>query len=1176
MVRTIRIVCAVALFAGSLAVATGTFPSNVRVANAYTSSDCPINYGTRWTFVAGTPPTCEETWRSSTSIQMPAAVWRKGYTLILIGGGGGGGGGASGQYGSGGSAGNVTTVSGRTAEFVSMSIGSGGEGSAGTYCASAGGTGGTTTASGYSATGGSGGYTDSVSWATGGGSVPGRGTIGQGGTGKNPDCGGITDGNSGAVIFSVTLSAPSAPTIGTISEGASQSISVPFTPLTNAVPAVSRYDASCTSSDGGTTRTGNATSSPITVANASPGKNYTCTVSAYNGSSGTSSVASNSILVAGAPWNNGGADLPSFTGTAAYKSASPEVLTGSAGTWNTPDGYAISEYTYLWQSQTNCSGAWADAPGATKNTANYTIVSADAGNCLRLSVTATNFFGPSSAAESASSAEVTDVPVFTAQSPSTLGEQGYAYTYTFAASGGRITYSTTAAIAGLSLNTSTGVLSGTPTTSGDFTYTVTATNDSGSATTTTKEVSISDGTASSIEITQQPVAAASGAALTTQPSVRVLDEDTRIIISPRTIAATVSPSSGALAGTLGGTTSLATTDGVATYTNLTLAGIVETDYTLTFAIAGGPSATSSATQVTPGALATVLFTTQPVAPANAGGLMTTQPVVRLEDAQGNLINDRSSTVVVSSVLASSTSTTSGSVGGTTSLSTSTGIATFTNLTFGGVVGTSYKVKAVSGAVSAFSDNVTNSQAGAPAKLRVFTEPTLTTTQLVGDAFNTQPVVRVLDSGDNITTSTATVTATPSSPPTGGTLGGTTSVAADSGTVTFTGLTFAGLVSTNYRLTFSSPGLTSTESDTFQFAAGKFGPVSLSTTTISSSATELEANGTSTTTITVQTKDAGGNNLTTSQGTLTLSTTAGTLSSVTDNANGTYTATFTAPAARGTGTATISGVLAGSSLTSTTDITLKTTQTITFAQPDAVVLGTLPYTLTATSTSGLAVSFTSSTTSICTITTAGRITIKAVGTCTINADQAGNSTYWVATQVARSFLVNATTPTAPYITSVTPGNESATVAFVAPGFNGGATISDYQYSINAGSTWTALGSTSSPLTISALTNGTAYVIRLRAVNSAGAGTASDDAPSVTPSASGGSAQSVSATTASAPRNATLTANSSTDVTVDWLEPLSNGGATITRYTVTVSPSGECTPYAIAVSARTTYCLSLIHI
>ncbi|MGA0787050.1 MAG: putative Ig domain-containing protein, partial [Ilumatobacteraceae bacterium] len=682
---------------------------------------------------------------------MPNGIHQKGYQMIAVGGGGGGGTATSSYPGNGGYAGSTQSGSNITSPTLNIDIGGGGWNGCTGLTSDSGATAGeptyVTLSSGTRY--GAGGGAKAKSWneenITGTYGYTGQRSAyhpyGSGGNGSDKGACNSTRGENGFVRLEVTMSAPSAPTIGTISEGASQSITVPFTTV-NAFPVVTRYDASCTSDTGGTTRTGFASSSPITVANASPGEEYTCTVSAQNGSTGPSSVASNEILVAGAPWNDGGADLPSFTGTAAYKSASPEVLTGSAGTWNTPDGYAISEYTYLWQSQTNCSGAWADAPGATKNTADYTIVSADVGNCLRLRVTATNFFGTSSAAESASSAEVTDVPVFTAQSPSTLGEQGYAYTYTFAASGGRITYSTTAAIAGLSLNTSTGVLSGTPTTSGDFTYTVTATNDSGSATTTTKEISISDGTASSIEITQQPVAAASGAALTTQPSVRVLDEDARIIISPRTIAATVSPSSGALAGTLGGTTSLATTDGVATYTNLTLAGIVETDYTLTFAITGGPNAISSAIQVTPGDLATVLFTTQPVAPADAGGLMTTQPVVRLEDAQGNVINDRSSTVVVSSVLASSTSTTSGSVGGTTSLSTSTGIATFTNLTFGGVVGTNYKIKAVSGSVSTFSDNVTNSQAGAPTKLRVFTEPTLTTTQLVGDAFNTQPVVRV--------------------------------------------------------------------------------------------------------------------------------------------------------------------------------------------------------------------------------------------------------------------------------------------------------------------------------------------------------------------------------------------------------------------------------------------------
>ncbi|MGA0043966.1 MAG: putative Ig domain-containing protein, partial [Ilumatobacteraceae bacterium] len=546
--------------------------------------------------------------------------------MTLIGGGGGGGAGNTGVTGYGASAGNVTiwNIGGNYVSTMSITIGSGGtrrDCNSGT-----GYTGGTTsTTGGYSATGGLGGSQGSVSFAEQRfGASSGYSTYGKGGNGFDGagggSCGNDMTGNDGAVLFSVALEAPSRPTIGTISEGASQSITVPFTTV-NAFPVVTRYDASCTSDTGGTTRTGFASSSPITVANASPGEEYTCTVSAQNGSTGPSSVASNEILVAGAPWNDGGAALPSFTGTAAYKSASPEVLTGSAGTWNTPDGYAISEYTYLWQSQTNCSGAWADAPGATKNTADYTIVSADVGNCLRLRVTATNFFGTSSAAESASSAEVTDVPVFTAQSPSTLGEQGYAYTYTFAASGGRITYSTTAAIAGLSLNTSTGVLSGTPTTSGDFAYTVTATNASGSTMTSSKELSISDGTAHRLQIVQQPVAGASGATLSTQPIVRVLDEDDRRIISPQTIVATST-------GTLGGTTSIATTDGSVTYTDLTLAGLVDTDYTLTFTISTPSlSVTSSATQVTPGALATIAFATQPVAASSAGGLMSTQPIV---------------------------------------------------------------------------------------------------------------------------------------------------------------------------------------------------------------------------------------------------------------------------------------------------------------------------------------------------------------------------------------------------------------------------------------------------------------------------------------------------------------------------------------------------------------------
>ena len=866
---------------------------------------------------------------------------------------------------------------------------------------------------------------------------------------------------------------------------------------------------------------------------------------------------------------------PSFTGTPAFKSPA-EVLTGNQGTWN--DFGSTATYTYLWQSQTGCTGSWSDAAGSTKALLNYTIVSGDVSNCLRVQVTATNAYGATTATSSAS-LQVTAVPVFTASSPPVIADVGYPFNgaaggYAFQASGGRITYSLspstynaaaspTGLPATLTINGSTGAVSGTPASGeeGVYTYQVVATNDSGSATTATLTLTVSDGTPAEISITTQPVGGmASGTALTTQPVVELKDSGGRRIAQPLVIVAT---SSG---GTLGGTTSVTTSAGIASFTNLTLAGLANTNYTLTFTNSSLTSI-SNAIQVTPGAVSSISITTQPVAGAASGSLLATQPVVRLLDAQGNLIDDRSSTVTVTSELAAGGA--GGSVGGTTSRATSTGIATFTNLTFGGLVGTSYKLKFTSGAVTQLSSSIANTLAGPPAQLSIQTQPTLTGAQLVGSAFNTQPVVIILDAGGNATTSMATVTATAS----GGTLGGTAAVAAVSGTATYSGLTFAGLVSTPYGLTFSSSGLTSVTSTSFQFGAGMFGPVSTSVTTITASPTTRPADGTSTSTITVQAMDAGGNNLTTSQGTVALSVTSGTLGSVTDNSNGTYSATYTVPTSRGSGSAVVSGTLAGTALSSTATIGLFTTQTITFAQPANVLLGTLPYQLPATATSGLPVSFSlgaGTTSSACTVTSAGIVTISAVGDCQIQADQAGDSTYWAAPQVVRTYAVEATTPTAPFITSVAEGNGQATVAFIAPGFNGGATITNYEWSTD-GTTWTALSpvDATSPVTIPGLVNDTAYTVSLRAVNSAGPGLASSTSPSFSPRAIGGTTVTATTTTPSAPRNPQVLAEPSTTAMVSWQEPRTDGGATITSYTVSVSPAGTCSA-SIAASSRVGSC------
>jgi sugar lactone lactonase YvrE len=112
---------------------------------------------------------------------------------------------------------------------------------------------------------------------------------------------------------------------------------------------------------------------------------------------------------------------------------------------------------------------------------------------------------------------------------------------------------------------------------------------------------------------------------------------------------------------------------------------------------------------------------------------------------------------------------------------------------------------------------------------------------------------------------------------------------------------------------------------------------------------------------------------------------------------------------------------------------QTSQTITFGSLSNMALGSAPVTLTATASSGLPVSFASTTTSVCTVsgTTA---TLVALGTCTIQATQSGNATYTTATPVSQSFQVEAATfimtPSSTTAT-VTPGQSAVFTITVAP-------------------------------------------------------------------------------------------------------------------------------------------------
>jgi hypothetical protein len=123
-----------------------------------------------------------------------------------------------------------------------------------------------------------------------------------------------------------------------------------------------------------------------------------------------------------------------------------------------------------------------------------------------------------------------------------------------------------------------------------------------------------------------------------------------------------------------------------------------------------------------------------------------------------------------------------------------------------------------------------------------------------------------------------------------------------------------------------------------------------------------------------------------------------------------------------GTCTIEATQAGNSdYAAATAVTRsfvvdKESQTISFASIPTQTYGAAPFTVSATATSGLAVSFTSTTTTVCTVS-GSTVTLVAHGTCSIEANQAGNNDYAAATAVTRSFLV---------------GKESQTITFANPG------------------------------------------------------------------------------------------------------------------------------------------------
>ncbi len=133
------------------------------------------------------------------------------------------------------------------------------------------------------------------------------------------------------------------------------------------------------------------------------------------------------------------------------------------------------------------------------------------------------------------------------------------------------------------------------------------------------------------------------------------------------------------------------------------------------------------------------------------------------------------------------------------------------------------------------------------------------------------------------------------------------------------------------------------------------------------------------------------------------------------------------------------------------------------------------------------------------------------------------------------------PSAPAITGATATDGQATVSFTAPANNGGLPISNYTVTSSPDGI-TASGS-SSPVTVTGLTDGTAYTFNVVATNAIGTGTASASSAQVTPTGVPG-----------APAITSVASSASGNAPVSCTPPASTGGIAITQYTVTSIPDG----------------------
>jgi hypothetical protein len=185
-------------------------------------------------------------------------------------------------------------------------------------------------------------------------------------------------------------------------------------------------------------------------------------------------------------------------------------------------------------------------------------------------------------------------------------------------------------------------------------------------------------------------------------------------------------------------------------------------------------------------------------------------------------------------------------------------------------------------------------------------------------------------------------------------------------------------------------------------------------------------------------------------------------------------------------------------------------------------------------------------------------------------------------VASSAVIPFTVPGRPTSVLVTAGINQVAVSWTAPTSDGGSALTDYvvEYSTNSGLTWITFAdsiSTTASVTVTGLTNGTGYVLRVSAKNAAGTGLPSVSSSAVTPRTAPSAAQSVVGVSGNAQVALTWSAPSSNggDAVSDYVVQYSSDGTTWTTFTDSVSSTASCTVTGLANGTAYTFRVAAVN-